>query len=302
MLHTSSTPTIPVAASLEEKAGSSARDRPIGQLLSQSIGLQPPQIEQILEHQRRRGGRFGEAALALGLATEDDILEVLAWQFGYPYLRDCEEGAIEAELVCACDPLGEDAHSFQELRSELLAGVLDGSQRRALAVLSPLAGDGRSYVAANLALAFAQLGGRTLLVDADMRSPRQHALFGIDDSVGLSKLLSGSGAVRQFVEQPARFPGLFLLGAGPIPPNPLELLQRPAFARLCREWLAKFDYVVIDTPAASCGADARVIAAAAGAALMVARPQVARMSDLQRLVSGIEKGPAALAGVVMNEH
>lgn len=272
--------------------------RPIGQLLCQFKGLQAAHIEQILDHQRQHGGRFGEVAIALGLVAEDDVLEVLAKQFEYPYVRFGDSG-INAELVCACDPFGEDAQSFRELRSELMTGVLDGATPRAIAVLSPQTGDGRSYVAANLAVACAQLGGRTLLVDADMRTPRLHTLFGTDGSMGLSKLLCGG--VREVVHQ-APLPSLFLLGAGPPPPNPLELLQRSTFPRLLREWLARFDFVVVDTPAASYGPDARVIAAAAGAALAVARPQVTRIADLQRLLSTIEKGPAALAGVVMNEH
>lgn len=298
MLHVSSLSVKANEGIRDQQPGVFTHERPMGRLLCQQGKLLPPHIEQILAHQQQHGGRFGEVAIALGLASEEDILEVLAKQFEYPYVRFGGSG-IDAELVCACDPFGEDAQSFRELRSELLTGVLDRATPRALAVVSPQTGDGRSYVAANLAVACAQLGGRTLLVDADMRTPRLHELFGIDGSMGLSKLLCGG--VREVVQQ-APVPSLFLLGAGPLPPNPLELLQRPAFPNLLREWLARFDFVVVDTPAARYGPDARVIAAAAGAALAVARPHVTRMSDLQRLLSSIEKGPAALAGVVMNER
>jgi protein-tyrosine kinase len=306
MLHTSSVPQIPNSGShddhaRDEQVPARLRDRPVGQLLCQSRGLQPGDVERILRHQQQHGGRFGEIAIALGLATEQDILEVLSRQFDFPYVRSFDDDAIDEELVCACDPLGEDAQSFRELRSELLEGVLNRSTQRALAVLSPHSGDGRSYVAANLAIACAQLGGRTLLVDADMRTPRQHALFGIDDSVGLSKLLCGR-AVHDAVQQAPRFPSLFLIGAGPVPPNPIELVQRAFFSKLIREWLAKFDYGVLDTPAACYGPDARVIAATAGAALVVARPHSTRMAELDRLLASLQKGPAALAGVVMNEH
>lgn len=292
---------LPDAGNRDEQLAHFKRERPIGQLLCQSSGLRPSQIDEILAHQRRHGGRFGEAAIALGFATEDDILDSLARQFDYPYVRNFEDSGIDAELVCACDPLGEDAQSFRELRSELLMGVLGRSAPRALAIVSPQRGDGRSYVAANLAVACAQLGGRTLLVDADMRKPRQHSIFGAADAVGLSRLLCGR-ATGEVVQQIPYLPGLFLLGAGPVPPNPLELLERGAFSKLCREWLGKFDRVVVDTPASSHGPDARVIAAAAGAALVVARPHAARMNDLKRLLSVIERDPVALAGVVMNEH
>lgn len=275
------------------------RDRRIGQVLAHTRGLDAASIERILRHQRRHGGRFGETALALGLASEEDIFEALAEQFEYPYLR--EAAGFDSELVCASDPLGEDAHGFRELRAELVAGVLDRKVPRALAVVSPQRGDGRSYVAANLAIAFAQLGGRTLLVDADLQAPRQHALFRVDDAVGLSQLLAGRTAAESVV-QPSPVPGLLLLAAGPIPPNPAELLHRGACAALIQELLAKFDYVVLDTSAASQGTEARILAAMAGAALVVARPHAARLAALQRLVAAIGKGPAALAGVVMNEH
>lgn len=277
------------------------RDWPIGQLLCHANKLRPPDVEQVLRHQQQHGGRFGEIAIGMGLATEEDVLEVLARQFDYPYARRSEGTAISPELVCAHDPLGEDAQGFRDLRTELLAGVLDRSTPRALAVLSPQQGDGRSYVAANLAIALAQLGQRTLLVDADLRSPRQHALFGIDDSVGLSQLLCGRVG-PEVAQQATGFPRLFLIGAGPVPPNPVELLQRGVLLKLVKEWLAKFDHVVIDTPAIRHGTEARLIADAAGAALVVARPHESRMADLERLVTGIEKGHAALAGVVVNEH
>jgi chain length determinant protein tyrosine kinase EpsG len=300
MPHSSSVPLAPATPAREEHVPAAIFDRPIGQLLCLSRGLRPADVEQILLRQREHGGRFGEVAIALGLATPDDILEVLARQFEYPFVRSFDDQALDEELVCARDPLGEDAQSFRELRTELLAGVLSG-QPRALAVLSPARGEGRTYVAANLAIAFAQLGGRTLLVDADMRSPRQHAVFGVDNPVGLSQLLCGR-VVYDVVRPAPRISGLFLIGAGPTPPNPTELVHRGLFASLLRQWLADFDHVVLDTPAASSGPDGRVAAAAAGAALVVAQPQATRMAGLQHLLESVGKGPASLAGVVFNEH
>lgn len=292
---------VPEVSDRNEPVAAGIFDRPIGQLLCLSRGLQPADVERVLAYQQRHGGRFGEVAIGLGLATEDDILEVLARQFDYPYARSIDDDPVSDELVSARDPLGADSQSFRELRTELLAGVLAVSMPRALAVVSAQPGEGRSYVAANLAIAFAQLGGRTLLVDADMRNPRQHALFGCSGAMGLSQLLCGR-AGRDAVQQAPRIPGLFVLAAGPVPPNPTELLQRGTLTDILRAWQDAFDYVVLDTPAASCGPDARLAAAAAGAALAVAQPQKTRVADLQHLLAKIGKGHAALAGVVMNEH
>jgi protein-tyrosine kinase len=89
---------------------------------------------------------------------------------------------------------------------------------------------------------------------------------------------------------------------GTTPPNPQELVERPSFGILMRELLLKFDHVVIDTPAAEFGADSSVIAAKAGAALVIARRGVSRMGALQDLVANLSDTPAKLAGVIMNEY
>jgi Mrp family chromosome partitioning ATPase len=97
-------------------------------------------------------------------------------------------------------------------------------------------------------------------------------------------------------------PGLHVLPAGAPPPNPLELVQRPAFGQLLRDLLGKFAYVVVDTPAASQGADARVITAACGAALVIARKGRSRMDATGALLKALSQGPGRIAGVVMNDH
>lgn len=301
MAHSSPISLLPTLGDREDQAAPVKRDRLIGQLLSQSRGLQPTDIDAVLRRQQEHGGRFGEIAIAMRLVSHEDVLAALAAQFDYPFVGSFGDRAISPELVCACDPLGEDAQSFRDLRTELLTGVLAGPIPHALAVLSPQPRDGRSYVAANLAVAFAQLGGKTLLVDADMHSPRQDTLFRADNAVGLSQLLCQRACAEEAV-QATVLPGLFLVGAGPLPPNPLELLLRGSRSKLIQNWLRQFDYVVMDTPPANQGSQARVIADWAGAALVVARPQISRMTDLDRLVSVVGKGHAELAGVVMNEH
>ncbi|TXH32738.1 MAG: polysaccharide biosynthesis tyrosine autokinase, partial [Burkholderiaceae bacterium] len=172
----------------------------------------------------------------------------------------------------------------------------------AISILSADSGDGKSYFAANLATAFSQLSGRTLLIDANMRSPRQHEIFGLKDSaVGLSSILSGraTGSVIRPVKE---LPNLFVMPVGTTPPNPLELLERPAFGMLIRELLPKFDHVIVDTPSASQGADYAVIAAKAGAALLVARQNKTHMYALQEMQHTVSLGPTAIAGTVMNEY
>jgi capsular exopolysaccharide synthesis family protein len=146
----------------------------------------------------------------------------------------------------------------------------------------------------------AQLGGRTLLVDADMRGPRVHEVFKLSNLAGLSGILSGR-ADKGVIQQVPGVPSLFVLPVGTTPPNPLELVERPAFGLLIRELASKFDHVLVDTPAAVYGADAAVIAARCGTALIVARKNASRVAMLQDLVASFAGSQVKLAGVVVNE-
>jgi protein-tyrosine kinase len=276
--------------------------RSIGDLIRQARGLTSAQIEQIVQYQREHRLPFGEAAVALKLASRDDVLWALSQQFHYPYATAGELPALNDELITAIDPFSDESELFRDVRSQLLMGVFAADQpRRALAVLSPNVGDGKSFFAANLAIAFSQLGGRTLLVDADMRTPRQHELFALKANAGLSSILAGR-AEADVIHELAALPGLFLLPVGTVPPNPLELVQRPTFTLLMQELCSKFDYVIVDTPAASHGADARVLASKCGAALVIGRRDTTRMDGIQGLVQQINKTHARFAGVIINEH
>lgn len=274
--------------------------RPIGSLMRDACELTDEQIDQIVAYQRASGMRFGEAAVALRLVERNDVLDALSRQFEYTSGFAGRE--VDEELIVAADPFSDQADAFRELRSRLLLEVLGERARCALAVVSPDVRDGKTYLAANLAVAFSQLGERTLLIDADIRTPRQHRLLGVEQGAGLSSALAGFAQASRAVRAVPGLPNLHLLPAGAVPPNPIELLQRPAFAALVQEMLQKFAHVVLDTPAASRGADPRVIAARCGAALVVARRGRSRMAPLEGLVAALSRGPARIAGVVMNEH
>ena len=174
------------------------------------------------------------------------------------------------------------------------------AQRKALAIVSPGAGEGRSFIAANLAIVFSQLGENTLLIDADLRTPRQHELFKLRNNAGLSGLLAGRANAEAVVRVPSLL-GLSLLPAGAIPPNPQELLGRPAFIETLLTVSRDFDVVIIDTPAASEYADAQTIAVRAGAALMLARKNRSSLPDLAQLTGSLQQSGATLVGSVLND-
>lgn len=292
-------PAQPLPTPME--ADTEVHDRSIGDIIAELRNLSAEQVEKVLAHQRATGVRFGEAAVALGYATKDDVLFALAQQFHYPYAPE-EERKLAPELVTLNEPFSPRAEYFRALRSQLMMRLFaEGEQRRAVAVISPDAGDGKTYCAANLAVALAQLGGRTLLVDADMRGPRVHELFRLHNRSGLSGILSGR-ADKGVIQQVPSVPSLFILPVGTTPPNPLELVERPAFGLLMRELAVKFDHVIVDTPAGVYGADAAVIAARCGSAIVIARKNASRVAMLQELVASFEGSHVKLAGVVVNEY
>jgi protein-tyrosine kinase len=279
----------------------SLHDRSIGEIISRTKELSADIVAEILAYQKETGLRFGEAAVALGHVKNEDVLFALAQQFHYPY-SPVDKQKLNPELVTAAQPFSKQAESFRAIRGQvILRAFPDGEPKRALAVISANTGDGKTFFAANLAIVLAQLGGRVLLIDADMRGPRQHEVFGIENTLGLSGVLSGR-AEQQVIKQIPDLPSLYLLPGGAIPPNPIELVERPAFGLLIKELVSKFDYVIVDTPAAFYGADASAVALKCGAALCIARQGKSKIRGLQDLMATISAGSVKLAGVIMNEY
>lgn len=289
-------------APLEDPAKEAAGDMSIGEIIAKANNLTPEQIEKILDYQRGHSVRFGEAAVALGLANTDDVMWALAQQFHYPYSAE-SNGNLDQELVVGARPFTEQAEAFRAIRSRLIMRLFtDERPKHALAVVSPESGDGKTFFAANIAVAFSQLPGRTLLIDGDMRTPRLHELFKLKDKgTGLSGILSGRVASRVIQSVPG-LPSLYVLPVGVTPPNPLELLERPAFGLMMRELKTKFERIIVDTPALSTGADAAVIAARCGAALVLARRDNSRHGAMQELARAARMGSIDIVGSVLNEY
>ena len=165
--------------------------RHIGAILMDEGKLTPSDAEQVLKRQRELGWRFGEAAIELNLITDTDLREALAKQYEFPYLVGGPDG-VSKELVAAWDPFHPVVEELRAVRTQLLIRWFNpAAGRRTLVIASPGAREGRSFIAANLAVSFSQLGQRTLLIDADFRAPRQQGIFNIADRFGLSSVLSG---------------------------------------------------------------------------------------------------------------
>lgn len=274
-------------------------EKAIGNILSEAHNLSVDQVQSILEYQKDHGVKFGEAAVALGVLKREDVLWALSQQFHYPY-KSPSDASLSPELLVATQPFDETAEYFRDLRTKVMEALAVSSRRTPIVVCSPSSGDGKTFIAANLAAAFSQLGARTLIVDGDMRTPRMHEVFGIASaSSGLSTILAGRSEAN-VIRPIDALPSLYLLPAGTVPPNPVELVQGQGFDMLIRELVSKFDYVVFDTPAASHGADARIMAAKCGTSMMVMRQDVSRMAELKDLSASLKRGGGTFLGVVKN--
>ena len=205
--------------------------------------------------------------------------------------------------MCSSDlePFSPRVEQLRAIRSQLMLRWFDrAEERQVLTVVGAERGEGRSYLAAKLAIVFSQRGERTLLVDADMREPRQHFLFHLENQLGFSTLLAGRSREEAIVRIPD-LAGLSVLPAGPTPPNPLELLNRLNFDEFMIQVKGAYDVIIVDTPAMSSGEDAAMIAVKTGAALAIARSGSTRVADFTDLVQGLMDAGVAVVGSVLNE-
>ena len=284
-------------------SGAPRVSRSLGGILIDSGLLRAEDVDRILLLQKQENLRFGEAAVKLGLISEADVQYALSRQFSYAYLRKTagDKKPVSDELIAAYEPFSPRVEELRAIRTQLMLRWFDKADRRqVLTVLGTERGEGRSHLAANLAIVFAQLGERTLLIDADLRHPRQHELFFLENKVGFSTVLAGRSREEAIVRIPD-LGGLCVLPAGPVPPNPLELLNRLNFDEFMIQAKSTFDVVIIDTPALSAFEDAAVIAVRTGAAIAVARKAQTRVAAFADLIQGLINNGVNVVGSVLND-
>ncbi len=195
-------------------------------------------------------------------------------------------------------PDSADADAYRAVRTALFV-TIRGKQQKVIQITSPNAGDGKSTLAANLAISIAQSGKDVLLVDADLRSPRIHQLFGRPVEPGLTSVVHGDAEFPDAV-QASGVDGLRLLPAGPLPPSPADLLVAPQLEELLGVARMQYDIVLVDTPALLLATDARVVAPCVDSVLLSIRvgknggPQLARAKEI------LEHLDVNLLGVVIN--
>ena len=206
-------------------------------------------------------------------------------------------GREPGQLVLTGMTTGVEGESFRMLQTNLQFLNADDSLK-VVVVSSSQSGEGKSTVAANLALAVAELGKRVLLVDADMRKPAQHQIWRQGNYEGLSNVLSGQCNYKAATIEIQ--PNLFLLTAGVVPPNPVLLIDSVMMSTLINEWSNSYDLVIIDAPPLTVAADAAILGTQAGGLVFVLRPGVADKESVDYAQEILTQSKLKVLGMVLN--
>ncbi len=244
---------------------------------------------------------FGRNALDDTMHTPEDVEATLGLptlgQIGR--LRTAREGNAGL-LVSVHAPHSVVAESLRTLRTNIDFASVDAPIRRLL-VTSSTAGEGKTVVATNLAVMFAQAGRNVLLVDADLRRPGIHRPFGIANASGLTSLLRDDELAVGEVLRPTQEPLLRVLTTGPLPPNPAELLNSQRMERLMDQLKGEADLLVIDSPPLQVVTDAAILASRVDGALLVVQAGRVRRGTARRGRDVLANANAKILGVVLNQ-
>ena len=189
--------------------------------------------------------------------------------------------------------------AYKAVRANLLF-ALSVSPKKSVIFTGAEPGSGKSTTCSNLALAMAQTGARVALVDTDMRKPVQHRVFRVSNTTGLSKLLGGLATLEKCIRRNAA-DGIDLIPAGPIPPNPAELLGSERMGQLLKALADGYDYVFLDAPPVNVVADALMYTDKAGGVLLVARQKQTHYDELQKAAESVRRVEGNVLGLVITD-
>lgn len=272
----------------------------IGDMLVEMGKLALEDVDEILRLQKKHHVLFGTLAASLGMVEESDVRAVLSRQFGHAWLSP-QQHALSPELVTAYHPFDPDVEILREVRCQLKS-LWFGRGHKALSIAGICEEDRSSFLAANLAILFSQLGERTLLIDANLRKPRLHTVFNLRTRYGMADMLVDRAGMEVLVQAPA-FSNLSLLLAGTVPPNPQELVGSSRFAGLHSLLAERFDVIIQDVAPFSVGMDPVVAAGGSGAGILLAtRKNKTRAAAVRGASEKITMAGIELVGSVLLER
>lgn len=215
---------------------------------------------------------------------------------------------MKRELIAHRDPKSPVSETFRTLRTNIQF-MNTNNKLKTLLITSTVQGEGKSWVAANLAITFAQAGKRVVLIDSDMRKGRQYTIFEVSPKPGLSNYLSGidintgettDDDLANYIQE-TEIPNLYIIPAGNIPPNPSELLVSVKMVRLLDQLKGLCDIVIIDGTPCKLVTDSMIISRLVDSTVLVASHKNTKKDDLQKIATNIQNVGGKIAGVVLNK-
>jgi receptor protein-tyrosine kinase len=241
---------------------------------------------------------FGDEAIRMGMLTQEQIDLALRLQFNVNTVA-VGDSAISTDVLAAYRPDCPSLGPIRSLRTILVSQhIPKAANGYTLAITSAHRQDGRSFIVANLAVLFSQIGMRTLVIDADLRSPRQHELFGLSATHGLSSVLARH-SLADMVQKIDGLGPLAVLPAGVRPPSPEQLLNRRIFPSILTELKKQFDVLILDTPSTEDNDDALVIAERAANTIVLAHKNKTRSQELARLIDDLNAIKTNVIGTIL---
>ncbi len=212
------------------------------------------------------------------------------------------------EIIVVENPKSPEAEMFRNLRTNIQFMNAD-SEKKVMLVTSTIPGEGKSYVSANLAAAFAQLDKKVLIIDTDMRKGRQYTIFNLKPRPGISNFLSGvveqdfvgeKEDIRNYIQE-TDIENLYLIPAGNVPPNPSELLVSTKMKAIIDDLVQAFDIIIFDVPPCLIVTDALILARLVDFTIIVSAQNTTKIENLKRAKLAIENVGGKVAGVVLNK-
>ena len=191
------------------------------------------------------------------------------------------------------------AESFRGLRTNLQYMLRDKDQK-VITITSTISGEGKTFCSSNLAAIFAMAGKKTLLVGLDLRKPKIHKVFNLENNIGVSTCLIGQTTFKEIIKE-SKIANLYVAPAGPVPPNPAELLGSPAMIEFINEARKNFEIIILDTPPFGMVTDSRIISRLSDLSLFILRQNYSTLNILELLQETYEKHEIGQMGLIIND-